>query len=69
MFPIKNGLKQRYSLLPLIFKFALEYYIRRVQANQKNLKLDVTHELVVYADDVNIMGRSIYTIKKTQKLW
>ena len=25
MFPIKNGLKQGYALLPLLFNFALEY--------------------------------------------
>jgi len=30
MFPIKNGLKQGDSLLPLFFNFALEYAIKRV---------------------------------------
>jgi hypothetical protein len=32
MFPIKNGLKQGDALSPLLFSFALEYAIRRVQA-------------------------------------
>ena len=28
------------------------------------MKLNCTHQLSDYADDVNIMGRSIYTIKE-----
>ena len=68
MFPIQNGLKQGDALSPLLFNFASEYAIWRVQTNQEGLKLYGTHRLVFYADDVNILGRRARTIRKTQML-
>jgi hypothetical protein len=62
-FAIKNDLKQGDALSPLFFKFALEYAIRGVQANQEGLKLNVTHQLLVY---VNILGGSVHVIKKNR---
>jgi len=49
------------------FSTFLQCAIRRVHVNKDGLKLNGTHQLLVNADDVNIMGRSILTIKK-QKL-
>jgi hypothetical protein len=69
MFPFKNVLKQDDVLSPLIFNSALKYAIRRVNVNQDGLKLNGTHQFLIYAAaDVNILGRSIHTIRKMQKL-
>jgi hypothetical protein len=59
MLPVRNVLKHGDALSPLPFNFALEYTIRRAQVNQDGLKLNGTHQLLIYAVDVNILGRSV----------
>jgi hypothetical protein len=55
-FPIQYILKQGEALSPLLFSFALEYAIRKVQEYQMELKLNRAFPLLAYDDNVNILG-------------
>jgi hypothetical protein len=57
-YSLENGLKQENALSQPLFSFALEYTLRKVQGNQVGLKLNGTH-----ADDVNLLGDYIDTVK------
>jgi hypothetical protein len=40
----------------MVLNFASEYSIRKVQGNQVRRKLNATHQLLVDADDMNLLG-------------
>jgi hypothetical protein len=40
----------------MTFNFALEYVILKVKESQVGMGLNGTHQLLVYTDDVNLLG-------------
>ena len=64
MFCNRNGLNPRENLSLWVFRFALEYVIRKVQENEEGSKLNGTRHFLVYADDVNTLDDTIHSIQK-----
>jgi hypothetical protein len=62
-FPIHSGLKHGYALSALPLSFNPEHVIEK--ENNTNLGLDMngTHQVLAYADNVNLLGVDIRTIK------
>ena len=53
---------------PSILNFVLEYTVKRVQVKHKGLKRSGTHHLLVYVNDVNTFGESIYITNKNTEI-
>jgi hypothetical protein len=57
-FKVRNGLKQGDGLAPKLFNIALEYIIRQLSVQTKSTIFYKSVQLIGYADDINIMGRT-----------
>jgi hypothetical protein len=51
----------------MLFNFSSEYAIREVQETQVGLKWNRTYQLLVYADDVNLLGDNIDAIQRNTR--
>ncbi|KAJ4429926.1 hypothetical protein ANN_22130 [Periplaneta americana] len=60
----RNALKARRDLDRKYHKYA----IRKVQDNRQGLELNVLHRLLVYADDVNMLGENTQTIRENREI-
>jgi hypothetical protein len=57
-FKVGNGLKQGDSLAANLFNIALQYVIRLLSVQIKSTIFYISLQLIGYADDINIMGRT-----------
>jgi len=48
---------------PIASELCLGFALRRVQVKEEGLKLIGTHQAVVYAEYVNILGRNVHNMK------
>ena len=57
-FQVGTGLKQGDGLVPNLFNIALEYVISKLSVQTTSTIFHKSVQLIGYADDINIMGRT-----------
>ncbi|PSN38555.1 hypothetical protein C0J52_14819 [Blattella germanica] len=62
IFDIHNGLKQGDALSPQLFNFVLEHAIKSLE-DKEGVQLNGIHKLLVYADDIVLLGDSDEILK------
>jgi hypothetical protein len=68
-FHTENALKWGYVLLTLLSNFMLKYAVLKVQENQQELKLNRSHYILVYSDNINMLGKNINTTTKITEIY
>lgn len=68
IFPLHIDVKQGNALSQVVFSSALECVIMNVQENKEGLELNGTHQLLVYANDVNLLVKNISNMRRKKKL-
>jgi hypothetical protein len=53
----------RTYFIDIVFNFVLQYAITKLQENYEKMEMNRTEQFLVYADDVNLFGEYINTIK------
>lgn len=61
---MEQELRQEDELAPTLFNLALEYVIRKMSINSTNVLTSKSTQIAAYADDVNIMDRSMVVTKE-----
>jgi hypothetical protein len=60
-------LQTKRSFITISFQLRVGIYHQEVRQNQEVLILNGTHQILAYADEVNIEGRNIDTIEKKKQ--
>lgn len=64
-FDIKTGLRQGDCLSTLLFNLALEKVARALSVNWKGTILNTSKQICAFADDVDLLGRSVLAVKES----
>ena len=60
--------KIRRCTITFTFNSALEYAIRRFQEIRIGLELNGKHQLLVYADDINMLRENLQTVRENTEI-